>query len=281
MTNSIHGLNSGLLLNEAGFVALALKVKTSNGQTSLFYIQGEALRDLMMVLQNRLLFVQNNVANGHQEVAEHIEAANHELIKNLPALELKDVEQPDAGFLVNSLAVSFAEDGFKLAIFLKNESLLHIKVSDAQLQFIMVAIARALDNVKNVDLINIFTSGINYAPVYDALFKQDGSIDYSLIEAEQWKLDLFNEYVLIVYGIENKEGFKLKFGAVVKCHKSVNEQEIDIIARNFASKSKKIMPYLNQLAEIKTRVMPFEKVGIPSVNEALQPLADFHKALCN
>lgn len=281
MTNSIHGLNSGLLLNEEGFVALALKVKASNGQTSLFYLQGEALRDLMMVLQNRLLFVQNNIANGHQEVAEHIETANQELIKNLPMLELKDVEQPDAGFLVNSLAVSFAKDGFKLAIFLKNESLLHIKVSDAQLQFIMVAIARALDNVKNVDLINILATGINYAPVYDALFKQDGSIDYSLIETDQWKLDLFKEHVLIVYGIESKEGLQLKFGAVVKCHKCVNEQELDIIARNFASKSKKIMPYLNQLAEIKTRVMPFEKVGIPSVNEALQPLAEFHKALCN
>lgn len=279
MINYMNGLNTGILMNEEGFLALVLKIKTSNDQTNLFYLQGEALRDLMMVLQNRLLFLHQKIGNGQIDVSRRIESANQELANNLPVIEPKDVQQPDAGCLVSSIAVSCSEDDFKLLFIQRNGSLYHIKISDTQIQFMMVAIAKALDNVKNNDLISLLTAGINYAPVYDAIFKQDGSIDYSLIETEQWKMDLFNQYILIIYGIESKEGLELRFGAVIKTHNVVNDQEIDVIARNFASRSNKLMQYHHQLAEIKTTVMPFEKDGVPSVNEALQPLANFHKRL--
>lgn len=279
MINYLNGWNTGIIMREESFLALALKIKTSTGQTHLFYLQGDVLRDLMMILQNRLLSIQINAANSQQDMTALCETAAQELMNNLPVIELKDVEQPDTGCIVSSLSVSFDDHGFNLLFILKNEALHHIKVADAQIQFMMVALARALDNVKGITLIGLLTAGINYIPVYDAEFKQDGSIDYSMIESEQWKLDLFNQFTLIIYGIENKDGLQLKFGAVIKSHTAINEQEIDVIARNFASKSKRLMQYTHQLAIIKTKSLAFDKGGIPSPQEALQPLAEFHKAL--
>lgn len=240
MINYLNGLNTGVIMNEEGFLALALKVKTSNGQTNMFYLQGYVLKDLLMILQNRLLSLQIKAADSQQDVAALIENASQALVNKLPMIEQMDLEQPDIGHLVNSLSVSFDEHGFRLLLIQKNESMHHIKVSDEQIQFMMVAIAKALDNVKNTDLINLLTTGINYVPVYDAEFRQNGTIDYSMIEIEPWKLDLFNQFYLVVYGIENKDGLELKFGAVIKAHAVINEQEIDIAAQNFASKSKKV-----------------------------------------
>lgn len=279
MINYLNGLNTGILMNEQGFLAIALKMKTSNGQTNLFYLQGDVLRDLMMVLQNRIVSLHTKVVSGQQDFTAHVENANQELVNNLPVIEQKDLEQPDPGCIVNSISVSLGDDDFKLLLIQKNEALHHIKVSDTQIQFLMVAIARALDNVKNADLIDLLTAGINYVPVYDADFKQDGTIDYSMIETEHWKLDLFYQFVLIIYGIENQDGFELKFGAVIKTHSAVNEQVIDSIARNFASRSNRLMPHTHQLAMIKSTPLVFDKEGIPSPKEALQPLAEFHKSL--
>lgn len=279
MSNFLKGLNTGILTHEEGFLALALKVTISNDQTHLFYFQAEALRDLMMILQNRLLSLQNNTTLDQQELVALIEKANQELVNHLPVIEQKDVEQPDPGCIVTTLSASLEEQGFKLLFILKNETVHHIKVSDTQLQFMMMGIAKALDLIKNVDLIGLLTANINYAPVYDAEFKQNGAIDYSLIEIEQWKLELFNQFMLIIYGVENKDGLELKLGAVIKTHAAINEQEIDIIARNLASKSKRLMQYTSQLALIKAKPLEFNKVGAPSPQEALQPLADFHKAL--
>lgn len=279
MSNYLKGFNTGILTHEEGFLALALKAKTSNDQTHLFYFQAEALRDLMMILQNRLVSLQNNATPGQQELAALFEKANQELVNNLPVMEQKDVEQPDPGCIVTTLSVSLEEQGFKLLFILKNETLHHIKVSDAQIQFLMMAIARALDLIKNVNLIGLLTANINYVPVYDAEFKQNGAIDYSLLESEPWKLELFNQFMLIIYGIENKDGLELKLGAVIKTHAAVTEQEIDVIARNIASKSKRLMEYTHQLAIIKTKPLAFNKGGTPSPQEALQPLAEFHKAL--
>lgn len=279
MNNYLKGINTGVLMHEEGFMALVLKIKTSNDQNHLFYLQAEALRDLMMILQNRFLSLQISAAHNQQELTALIERANQELVNNIPVIDQKDVEQPDPGCIVSTLSVSFEEQGFKLLFILKNETLHHIKVSDEQIQFMMVGIARALQNVKNANLLALLTAGINYAPAYDAEFKQDGTIDYSMIESEHWKLDLFNQYTLIIYGIENKDGLELKFGAVIKTHAASNEQDMDVIARNFASKSKRLMPFCNQLAMIKTTALEFDKDGLPSPKEALQPLAEFHKAL--
>lgn len=279
MVNYLNGLNTGILMNEQGFVAIAFKVKTSNGQTNLFYMQGEALRSLMMILQNRLVSMHVKIASGQKDKAALIESATQELVNNLPALELKDVEQPDPGCLVSSLSVSLEEDDFKLLLIQKNESLHHIKVADAQIQFMMVAIAKALDNLKNPELVNLLTSGINYAPIYDAEFNQNGSIDYSMVESEHWQLDLFNKYFLIVYGIENQDGFNFKLGAIVKTHAVVNEQELDIIARNLAKRSKRLTPYAQQISLIKTATLDFDKDSLPTPKDALQPLAEFHKSL--
>jgi hypothetical protein len=279
MINYLNGLNTGILINDEGFLALALKIKTSNGQTNLFYLQGEVLRDLMMVLQNRAVSLHMKAESSQQDITARVESATQELVNNIPVIEARDLEQPDPGCILTSLSVSFDEDDFKLLLIQKNEALHHIKVSDAQIQFVMVAIARALDNFKSVNLLTQLTSGINYAPVYDAEFNPNGTMDYSILQNEHWKLDLFNQFTLIIYGIENKDGLELKFGAVIKTHAATNEQELDVIARNLASRSKRLMPYTHQLALIKFTAMPFDKDGMPSPKEALQPLAEFHKAL--
>ncbi|MEB6379551.1 YjeJ family protein [Leclercia adecarboxylata] len=279
MINYLKGLNTGILMHEQGFMAMALKIKTSHDQTHMFYLQGQELRDLMMILQNRLVSLQTGVVNNQQEMTTSVESTNQELVNHIPVIEQQEVEQPNADYLVSSLSVSFTEHEFKLVLILKNETLHHITISDLQIHFMMLAIARALGNVKSDNLVALFSAGLNYSPIYDAEFNQNGTIDYSLIENEQWKLDLFSQFYLIIYGLENKDGLELKLGAVVKAHAAINEQEMNEIARNFASKSKRLMPYCNQLAMIKSTPLAFEKYGLPSPNEALQPLAEFHKAL--
>lgn len=275
MINYLKGLNTGILMHEQGFMALALKAKTSNDQTHLFYLQGEGLRDMMLLLQNRLASQQARI----KDMAAAIEQASQELVKNIPLIEQHEVEQPDAGYLVSSLSAGFDEEGIKLVLILKNETLHHIKIADTQIQFMMLGIARALENAKNDNLIPLLTEGNNYAPIYDAEFNQNGSIDYSIIQNDPWKLELFSQYFLIIYGIESKAGLELKLGGVIKTHAVINEKEMDVIARHFASRSKRLMPYANQLALIKTTTLALDKDVLPSPQEALQPLAEFHKAL--
>lgn len=279
--NTLKGLNTGTLLHEGNFLALALKIKTRDDKTELFYLQLDTLKDLMMIVQNRLVLLEQKVRIHPELIKDQVASANEDLRNNIIQVDISELQNPEPACRVMTLSASVEEHQFKILFVRQDESVHQIKVSDSQTEFFAVAIAQVLKNSGIDNLAQQLSLGLNYVPVYDALFQPNGSIDYSLIECESWKLDLFNQYMLIVYSIGNDIEKEHRFGAVIKTHAEANELELEHIARHFALMSKRITPSYSLICEIKARPLAFHKEMIPSPAEALQPLAEFHKSLCS
>lgn len=279
MMTHLKGLDTGVLIHENNFFALALKIKYSNDQTELFYMQENVLRDFLMLLQNRLYFLLRKTHSDLQMVKDITSKENQSLIDNIPKMEIIDIQNPDISRRITTLSASYEEEQFKLLVILNDESIRHIKILDAQVEFIAIAIAQSLNKSGMSDLGRQLSAALNYAPVYDAQFQPDGTIDYSLIECETWKIDLFDKYFLVIYGIETGSGVDFRFGAVIRAHAEIDEQEMDNIARHFASLSKRSAQYVPLISDIRTLELLFNKDMLPSPQEALQPLAEFKKAL--
>lgn len=277
--NSIKGLNTGILIHDGKFLALAFKTKYSADNEEIFYMQADIIKDLLMILQSRLFSLHRNTLASQQNMQLIIEKASKVMSANVPEISQEEIQNPELGRRVASLSASLEENQVKLLFILQNETMHHLKIADSQCGFILFAIGQAINNA-NIDNLGQYLSiGTNYIPVYDAEFQPSGTIDYSTIESEGWKSELFDQYMLIIFSVEIDSKIENRFGAVIKTNAEIPAEALEQISRHFAMLSQRIASYHSSIKDIKTQPLAFNKITTPSPQEALQPLAEFHKSL--
>ncbi|WP_058912474.1 YjeJ family protein [Entomohabitans teleogrylli] len=279
MSLKIKGLNTGILLHEEKFLALALKIRNDNEQTEIFYMQVSVLKDFLMLLQNRLISLVRRAQLDMESLRILAEKANQELAGNIPQIEMNDVQNPDPGRLITSLSASFRDDYFNLLFCLQNEQISHLQIQDVQIEFLIMAISQAMNNAGSQEIAQQITVALDFLPLYDSLFAPDNSMDYSQYQHEGWKMELFNNYILIMYRTETQNGSELLCGSVIKTNVIAGSKEAENIARLFASLSQKLSPYYSQITHIYTQPLEVEKNITPTLEQALRPLAAFRKSL--
>ncbi|PXW44445.1 YjeJ-like uncharacterized protein [Klebsiella oxytoca] len=279
MSIMIKGLNTGLLLHEEKFLAVAIKLETDGDKPSLYYMQATVLKDFLMLLQNRLVNLSQKENMGIDEFKLKIENANKEMAAHIPDIQMSDVQQPNLGLRVVSFSVSSGDEGFNILLSLQNGEMSHIRILDSQLGFILIAVSQTLNNLKDQSIVSYFYTGIDFLPLYDILFQPDGSMDYGQYQFDSWKADIFNNCYLIIFQIKNGDSSELLSGGVLKTNVAAGTEELNNIAKSFCALSKKLQQYQPKIINIYTQPLLIDKKSIPSIGESLQPLADFYKSL--
>lgn len=279
MTVKIKGYNTGVLLHQSSFLAVAFKVREENNSESIFYLQAAVLKDFLMLLQNRLILISKNIFFNKSNFNESVSNENQLLLTQVPAMYQEDIQSPNTDKRVITLSANFLDNCVNILFALKNGELYHFKIQDTQISFIILALGQAIKNSSASDVTSYLTTGLGFIPLYDVIFKPDGNLNYSQFEIDTWKLDIFCNYTLLVYRT-NQEG-KFSFGGVIKTNAALDSEELNSIAMEFASSSKKLKDHYPLIEGYHAEHLILNKKTIPSIKEALQPLAEFHKRLKN
>ncbi|HDK6717890.1 TPA: hypothetical protein M2P09_004287 [Klebsiella quasipneumoniae] len=279
MTVKIKGYNTGVLLHQNKFLAVAFKVREENDSESIFYMQANVLKDFLMLLQNRIILISKNVFFDASQFNASVSNENQSLLTEVPVMSQEDIQTPNTDKRIVALSANFLDNDVKILFTLKNGNFYHFNIHDTQIHFIILALGQAIKNSGINDVTSYLTTGLDFIPLYDVIFKPDGNLNYSQFEIDAWKLDIFSNYVLLVYRSNQDE--KYSFGGVVKTNANLDSEELNSIAMAFASSSPKLKEHYPLIENYHAEYLILNKKTMPSTKEALQPLAEFHKRLKN
>lgn len=279
MTVKFKGYNTGVLLHQNKFLALAFKVREENDSESIFYMQANVLKDFLMLLQNRLVLFCKNVFFEASQFNASVGNENQALLTEVPVMSQEDIQTPNTDRRIVSLSANFLDNNTNILFTLKNGDFYHFNIGDNQIHFIILALGQALKNSGTNEVTSYLTTGLDFIPLYDVIFKPDGNLNYSQFEIDTWKLDIFSNYILLVYRTNQDE--KFCYGGVIKTNASLGSEELNGIAMAFASSSPKLKDHYPLIENYHAEYLILNKKTMPSTKEALQPLAEFHKRLKN
>ncbi len=95
MQGTFIGFNTASIKYEDKFLALMLKVKLSNQLFQSYYLQAQALTDLLLVLQHRMAIVLQRLNAEGESYKSELVAFNEQLIENTPVIDMPEVQQPN------------------------------------------------------------------------------------------------------------------------------------------------------------------------------------------
>lgn len=279
MTVKIKGYNTGVLLHQDKFLAVAFKVREENNAESIFYMQANILKDFLMLLQNRLVLISKNVFFEASQFNASVGNENQALLTEVPVMSQEDIQTPNTDRKIVALSANFFDNNMNILFTLKNGDFYHFNIGDNQIHFIILALGQAIKNSGTNDVTSYLTTGLDFIPLYDVIFKPDGNLNYSQFEIDTWKLDIFSNYILLVYRTNQDE--KFCYGGVIKTNATLDSEELTSIAMAFASSSPKLKDHFSLIENYHAEYLSLNKKTMPSIKEALQPLAEFHKRLKN
>lgn len=89
-------------------------------------------------------------------------------------------------------------------------------VNELQIQVLAHAIIHAINNAGMRDLALRITSLLDFLPLYDVDCQQNDNLEYDSYTQPEWKHNLFNHYLAIIYRYTDDKGKAHFCGSVVK-----------------------------------------------------------------
>ena len=209
MAISIKGVNTGVIRKSNNFIALALKIKEPRNKESLFFMSVMELRDLLIALESRL----------------------HQKHKLDAAARLQYEQARDQG--ENLTFVLTLHDGNKC----------ELVVNELQIEMLARAIIHAINNAEMRELALRITSLLDFLPLYDVDCQENGNLEYDTYSQPEWKHNLFDHYLAVLYRFKDESGKEQFSGAVVKTREATPGKEIEAITRrmlDFSQRLKKL-----------------------------------------
>ena len=111
MQGTFIGFNTASIKYEDKFLALMLKVKLSNQLCQSYYLQAQALTDLLLVLQHRMAVVLQRLNAEGESYKSELVAFNEQLIENTPVIDMPEVQQPNPERRVISITLKQERPG--------------------------------------------------------------------------------------------------------------------------------------------------------------------------
>ena len=251
MAISIKGINTGVIRQKNEFVALALKIKEQRNKESLFFLSPLGLRDLLIALESRLYMKQQLSEDARLQYEKERDKASKKMHENIPLIQEDELKNADINLRIDSLTL-VDDKGENLAFSLtlhdgKTDELL---VNELQIQVLAHAIIHAINNAGMRDLALRITSLLDFLPLYDVDCQQNDNLEYDSYTQPEWKHNLFNHYLAIIYRYTDDKGKAHFCGSVVKTRAASGSKEAEAITRRLLDFS----PRLKKLAGIPCQV---------------------------
>ncbi|MCX3149015.1 YjeJ family protein [Citrobacter freundii] len=251
MAISIKGINTGVIRQKNEFVALALKIKEQRNKESLFFLSPLGLRDLLIALESRLYMKQQLSEDARLQYEKERDKASKKMHENIPLIQEDELKNADINRRIDSLTL-VDDKGENLAFSLtlhdgKTDELL---VNELQIQVLAHAIIYAINNAGMRDLALRITSLLDFLPLYDVDCQQNDNLEYDSYTQPEWKHNLFNHYLAIIYRYTDDKGKAHFCGSVVKTRAASGSKEAEAITRRLLDFS----PRLKKLAGVPCQV---------------------------
>lgn len=251
MAISIKGINTGVIRQKNEFVALALKIKEQRNKESLFFLSPLGLRDLLIALESRLYMKQQLSEDARLHYEKERDKASKKMHENIPLIQEDELKNADINLRIDSLTL-VDDKGENLAFSLtlhdgKTDELL---VNELQIQVLAHAIIHAINNAGMRDLALRITSLLDFLPLYDVDCQQNDNLEYDSYTQPEWKHNLFNHYLAIIYRYTDDKGKAHFCGSVVKTRAASGSKEAEAITRRLLDFS----PRLKKLAGVPCQV---------------------------
>ncbi|EMO2482532.1 YjeJ family protein [Citrobacter freundii] len=251
MAISIKGINTGVIRQKNEFVALALKIKEQRNKESLFFLSPLGLRDLLIALESRLYMKQQLSEDARLQYEKERDKASKKMHENIPLIQEDELKNADINRRIDSLTL-VDDKGENLAFSLtlhdgKTDELL---VNELQIQVLAHAIIHAINNAGMRDLALRITSLLDFLPLYDVDCQQNDNLEYGSYTQPEWKHNLFNHYLAIIYRYTDDKGKAHFCGSVVKTRAASGSKEAEAITRRLLDFS----PRLKKLAGVPCQV---------------------------
>ena len=251
MAISIKGINTGVIRQKNEFVALALKIKEQRNKESLFFLSPLGLRDLLIALESRLYMKHQLSEDARLQYEKERDKASKKMHENIPLIQEDELKNADINRRIDSLTL-VDDKGENLAFSLtlhdgKTDELL---VNELQIQVLAHAIIHAINNAGMRDLALRITSLLDFLPLYDVDCQQNDNLEYDSYTQPEWKHNLFNHYLAIIYRYTDDKGKAHFCGSVVKTRAPSGSKEAEAITRRLLDFS----PRLKKLAGVPCQV---------------------------
>ncbi|ECK3359512.1 hypothetical protein FRH88_03215 [Salmonella enterica] len=244
MALTIKGLNTGVIRHNDKFIALALKVKSLRNKETLLFFPVLALRDLLIGLEHRL-YLQHSLPEQEQEKRQKAKSSHViKMHENIPAILREELENADVNQRVESLALSDnTEKVLTFTLKLHNGSHLDLQVGEWQVEVLVMAIIHAINNAEMRELALRISSMLDFLPLYDADCLENGNIEFDTYNQPDWKHNLYNHYLALVYRYTDEAGQSHDCGTIIKTRSQSGSKEAEAISRrllNFSPRLKKL-----------------------------------------
>ncbi|EEL9769345.1 hypothetical protein GK282_18165, partial [Salmonella enterica] len=223
---------------------LALKVKSLRNKETLLFFPVLALRDLLIGLEHRL-YLPHSLPDQEQEKRQKAKNSHvRKMHENIPAILREELEKADINQRVESLSLSNnAEELLTFTLNLHNGSYLDLQVGEWQVEVLVMAIIHAINNAEMRELALRITSMLDFLPLYDADCLENGNLEFDSYDQPDWKHNLYNHYLALVYRYTDEAGQSHDCGTIIKTRSQSGSKEAEAISRrllNFSPRLKKL-----------------------------------------
>ncbi|EHD9853437.1 hypothetical protein JN614_002651 [Salmonella enterica] len=245
MALTVKALNTGVIRHNDKFIALALKVKSLRNKETLLFFPVLALRDLLIGLEQRL-YLQHSFAEQEEEKRQKTKISHvRKMHENIPAIAREELENADINQPVESLALSDnSEDVLTFSLNLHNGSQLDLQIGEWQVEVLVMAIIHAINNAEMRELALRISSMLDFLPLYDADCLENGNLEFYTYNQPDWKHNLYNHYLALVYRYTDESGQSHDCGTIIKTRSPSGSKEAEAISRrllNFSPRLKKLV----------------------------------------
>lgn len=251
MVISIKGINTGVIRQKNEFVALALKIKEPRNKESLFFLSPLGLRDLLIALESRLHAKHQLSEEARLQYEKERDKASKKMHENIPLIQEDELKNADINRRINSLMlVGDKGESLAFSLTLHDGQTHQLLINELQIQVLAHAIIHAINNAGMQELALRITSLLDFLPLYDVDCQQNDNLEYDSYTQQEWKLNLFNYYLAIIYRYKDEKGKAQFCGSVVKTRALSGSKEAEAITRRLLDFS----PRLKKLAGVPCQV---------------------------
>ncbi|WP_196210154.1 YjeJ family protein [Citrobacter sp. Res13-Sevr-PEB04-36] len=260
MAISIKGINTGVIRQNNEFIALALKIKELRNKESLFFLSPLGLRDLLIALESRFHAKHQLSEDARLQYEKARDKASQKMHENIPLILEDELKNADINRRVNSLTlVSDEGENLTLSLTLHNGKICELLINELQITVLAHAIIHAINNADMRELALRITSLLDFLPLYDIDCQDNDNLEYDSYAQPEWKHNLFNHYLAVIYRYKDEAG-KVRFcGSVVKTRAPSGGKEVEAISRRLLGFSPRLKKLANVPCQVFVRTLTGDK----------------------
>ncbi|EPK7359543.1 YjeJ family protein [Kluyvera intermedia] len=273
MSITMMGINAGVIRQDKNFIALALKVKSSRNQESLFFLPVIVLKDLLIALESRLSQLPHLSAEKRRQYEKLRDKAVQKMHQNIPSIQQFELEQADINQRVNILSLTqHNADAMTFSLKLQSGKSIELVVDLLQMELLITVMIHAVNNAEMHELTSRLASIMDFLPLYDVDHRDSGNLEYDAYDHPAWKRNLFAHHLAVLYRYTNSEGKEQFCGTLIKTRSKPGSKEVEEISRRLLDFSPRLKKLSGTSCQVFVRMLSSEKNKTFTPDDCMQAL---------